>query len=85
MLISPEDSAFWDIWTLLLLLPPLLMPLLPEDSSTSILFRLAREERVALARLLEVARDTVTLEEGLGDSFSLQGGQKERVFNIVYI
>lgn len=80
MLILPVAEACWDIWKLLLLLLPLILPVpiplvpLPENSSASIRFLLPREERtseVLLLLLLEVARETVTREEGLGESFNL--------------
>lgn len=80
ILILPVAEACWDIWKLLLLLLPLMLPVpiplvpLPESSSASIRFLLPREERtseVLLLLLLEVARETVTREEGLGESFNL--------------
>lgn len=80
MLILPVAEACWDIWKLLLLLPlmlPVPIPLvpLPESSSVSSRFLLPREERmrdVLLLLLLEVARETVTREDGLGESFNLK-------------
>lgn len=84
MLILPVAEACWDIWKLLLLLLPLILPVpiplvpLPESSSASIRFLLPREERISevlLLLLLEVARETVTREEGLGESFSLNKNQ----------
>lgn len=85
MLILPVAEACWDIWKLLLLLLPLILPVpiplvpLPESSSASIRFLLPREERVSevlLLLLLEVARETVTREEGLGESFNLNTTKK---------
>lgn len=81
MLILPVAEACWDIWRLLLLLLPLILPVpiplvpLPESSSASIRRLLPREERtseVLLLLLLEVARETVTRDEGLGESFNLK-------------
>lgn len=80
MLILPVAEACWDIWKLLLLLLPLMLPVpmplvpLPESSSVSRRFLLPREERtseVLLLLLLEVARETVTRDAGLGESFNL--------------
>ena len=47
--------------------------LLASDSSTSTLFRFPLVVRTLR---LEDARDTVTREEGLGESFNLHGGIK---------
>lgn len=78
----PVAEACWDIWKLLLLplVLPLLLPVpiplvpLPESSSASTRFLLPREERtteVLVLLLLEVALETVTREDGLGESFNL--------------
>lgn len=82
MLMLPEAEACWAMWKLLLLLVllPEPMPLepVPSGSSTSSRFRLLRPGRPAmdtlLPLLLEVAREIVIRDEGLGDSFSLQWG-----------
>lgn len=80
MLMLPVDEACWDVWKLLLLLLllPALLPVpiplvpLPESSSASIRFLLPLEDRTTEALLLlEVARETVIREDGLGDSFNL--------------
>lgn len=78
MLTLPEAEACWARWKLRLLLPPPpeVMPLepVPSGSSTSSRLRLLRLERPAvdtLLPLLEVAREMVTRDDGLGDSFSL--------------
>lgn len=56
----PVAEAEWEMLTLLL----------ASDSSTSTLFRFPRAVRTLR---LEEARETVTREDGLGDSFSLRG------------
>lgn len=56
----PVAEAEWEMLTLLL----------ASDSSTSTLFRFPLIVRTLR---LDEARDTVTREEGLGDSFSLRG------------
>lgn len=77
MLTLPEAEACWASWKLLLLLLllPKLMPLEPvPGGSTSSRLRLLRPERPVmdtLLPLLEVALEMVTLDDGLGDSFSL--------------
>jgi hypothetical protein len=79
MLTLPMAEACWaKRKLLLLLLLPEPMPLepLPGDSSASSRRRLLRPSRPAvdtllLPLLLDVAREMVTREDGLGDSFSL--------------
>lgn len=87
MLTPPEADACcarWKLVLLLLLLPPEPMPLEPGpgDSSASSRLRLLRPERPAvdtlLLLLLDVARDTVIREDGLGVNFSLRGGTEVR-------
>ena len=63
----PVAEAEWEMLTLLL----------ASDSSTSTRFRFPRVVRTLR---LEDARDTVTREEGLGESFSLQ--RREKTFQL---
>lgn len=60
----PVAEAEWEMVTLLL----------ASDSSTSILFLLPPAMRTLR---LDEARETVTREEGLGDSFSLEWGREK--------
>lgn len=78
MLTLPEAEACWASWKLLLPPPPAPTRLdpVPSGSSASSRLRLLRPERPAgdmLLPLLEVAREMVTRDDGLGDSFSLGG------------
>lgn len=75
MLTLPLAEACWDTWKLLLLalLPvPIPLELLPDSCSASIRFRFPRDERVNEELLLEVARETVIREGGVGVSFNLK-------------
>lgn len=73
MLMLPLAEACWDTLKLLLLaLLPVPIPLEPlPDSSSSIRFRFPRDERVNEVPLLEVARETVMRDGGVGVSFNL--------------